>query len=70
MLCDYPKCILILDCFHLTLKQKHVNQVSGVLIGSGNTQQTHVPSYWIIEHVCLIMCSEFVLLGEQDSVHN
>ena len=62
------------DWFAVDLEKKtgeqKANRVSGVLIGSANSQRTRVPSYWILEHVHLTSCFEFCLdlSGEQDSV--
>ena len=56
-----------------TLKRKpNTNQVSGVLIGSANTQRTSMPSDWILELVHLTSCFgfNFVWSGKQDSVHS
>ena len=33
--------------------EKNANRVSGVLIGSANTQRTHMISYWVLKHVHL-----------------
>ena len=53
--------------FDFETKTGEPNRVSGVLIGSSNTQRKRVQSYWISEHVYLSMYLDF--LREHDSVH-
>ena len=55
---------------HWTLNRIQPNRVSGVLIGSPNSQRTRAHSYRILEHVGLTACFDFGLLDEQDSVHS
>ena len=62
-----------LDTLERTVVKKrgepHANQVSEVLIGYAKTRRTHVPPYWIMEHVHLTSRFDFDWSGEQDSMH-
>ena len=49
------------------------DRVSGVLIGSANTQHMRVHYYWIsLEHDHLVLCfnTDLEFSGEQDSLHS
>ena len=43
-------------CHLRAVGELNANRVSGVLIGSANTQRTRVPSDWILAHVHLTSC--------------
>ena len=56
-------CLYIAEPFSLDLETKigelNAKRVTGVLIGSANTQRTCVPSYRILEHVQFMSCLNF-----------